>query len=82
MMYGWGDQGWGAGAWVVMAFGMIVFWTVVVLLILMIVRHWGAGERTSPPASSPQDILKERLARGEITEEEFRTRMNVLKEHP
>ena len=81
MMYGWGNQGWGAGAWIVMAIGMLAFWTVMVLLILMIVRHWKAGEHHSSPASSPQDILKERLARGEITEEEFRTRMSVIKEH-
>lgn len=81
MMYGWGNQGWGAGAWIIMAFGMLVFWTVLVLAILMIVRHWRAGEHSAGPASSPQDILKERLARGEITEEEFRNRISLLKEH-
>ena len=81
MMYGWGNQGWGAGAWVIMVFAMLVFWTVLVLAILVIVRHWRAGEHDSRPASTPQDILKERLARGEITEEEFRNRISILKEH-
>lgn len=40
-------------------------------------RDAGPGTRTTP---SPEDILRERLARGEITEEDFRQRLRALRD--
>ena len=74
MMYGWGGYG-GIG----MGIGMIVFW-VIALAILGFggygYFHW-AGRGCSRQGVLPYqtdsalNILKERYARGEITEEEF-----------
>ncbi len=77
------------GVRVVALFIMVALWVVVALLIAALVhayrhgRHGvahanGAGPEKSP--SSPAvDILRERFARGEISEEEFTRRLTVLK---
>jgi len=73
---------------------MIVFWVAVALLILTLVRNYrhgprhlhdhgyargpGASHVTANPAI---DILKERFAKGEVTEEEFTRRLSLLKEN-
>jgi len=59
----------------------------VVLLVGLAVLAWGlievrrrdagSGRRTAP---SPEDILRERFARGEITEEDFRQRLRALRD--
>jgi putative membrane protein len=87
------DGGWGVGTWLLMGFGMLVFWALVVALIVWVVRITG-GHRSGPngpmgpgePADLPaahersmaRDILDERYARGEIGEEEYRTRRDTL----
>ena len=74
MMHHW-DQGWGAGNWLLMGFGMVVFWALLVAVIVWLVRSCG----TRPSAvSSAREILDERYARGEITDEEYRARRNGL----
>ena len=71
--YGWGPHmmGWGGG-WYPMIFGplfMILFLAVLVALAVALVRWlggpWpGTYPHQLPPARTPLDILKERLARG------------------
>lgn len=69
-MMGDGDR-WGMG-WFGMGFGMLIFWLIVIILFVALVR-WiadqGRGSRES--ASRALDILKERYAKGEITKEQF-----------
>ncbi|HXF65205.1 MAG TPA: SHOCT domain-containing protein [Burkholderiales bacterium] len=70
----WGDYGWGWG-WG-MGLGMIsmvLFWVLVVLGIVILVRWIAAGTHSAsqPAARTALDILKERYARGEIGREEF-----------
>ena len=67
-------DGW--GWW--MVFGwiwMVVFWGVVITLIVWAVNRIGTSPRSE--TRDPLDIAKERLAKGEIDEDEFRR----LKEH-
>ena len=64
---------WGWGWW--MGFGMVVFWVVVGLVIWALVR---GGQAPSSGGSEPKDILAERFARGEISEEEYDERRRVL----
>ena len=74
---------------------MIVFWAAVALLILTLVQNYrrgphhlhdhahphGPGPSVTGPAASPAiDILKERFAKGEVSEEEFSRRLSLLKE--
>lgn len=63
--------------WWVGALMMILFWGAVVALIVWAVRSSGGGS-SSADRSSPRDILAERFARGEISEEEYAQRSRVL----
>ena len=74
MMHHW-DQGWGAGNWLLMGFGMVVFWALLVAVIVWLVRSTGTRPRV---VSTARDILDERYARGEITDEEYRARRTTL----
>lgn len=80
-MHGWYNQGMGGGWWVLMMIGMLVFWTVLVIGIVMLVRHYsprGIAPLSQPRSNSAVEILKERFARGELTEEEYLRRRKLL----
>ncbi len=80
MMNGYGM--WGTWGWIMMVVGWI-FWlgilTLIILGIVWMVRQLAGGGRTQQPGGylgpapqpTPEEILKLRLARGEITEEEY-----------
>jgi len=89
MMHHW-DGGWGVGNWLLMGFGTLPFWALVVAGIVWLVRYTAAERRTtgedgvnlekhaSASAPTARDILDERYARGEINDEEYRTRRDTL----
>ena len=73
------------GGWIAGALMMVVFWGGLVALVVFLVRGSGArpsqgGERRSGPDA--REILAERFARGEISEEEFEQRRRVLQRSP
>jgi putative membrane protein len=84
MMYGWGNGGWGLGMWIVMAVAMVIFWAIVVFGVVALVRYFGHSHdgqgAASTTASDPEAILRERLARGEIDEEQFKKTLGTLRE--
>jgi putative membrane protein len=59
---------WGGGWWIAMVFMMVIFWAAVIALVV-----WGVRSVAGPRHDSrtPLDIARERLAKGEISEEEF-----------
>ena len=65
-----GDGGWdmGTGWWIVMPIMMVIFWGGVIAVAVWGIRQFTGGR---DKGQSPLDIAKERLARGEITKEEF-----------
>jgi len=76
------------GGWGMMLFGplmMIIFIGAIVVLVVLVVRwlggsgHFPAGP-AGPPARAPLDILKERLAKGDIDVAEFVERRRALGE--
>ena len=64
------DLGW--GWWLLMSFGMVAFWAVVIYGAFWLARTAGPRERDEQPLrESPAELLKRRLAVGEITVEEY-----------
>ena len=76
---------WSGADWALMSVAMVLFWAAVVAGIVWLVRGAGDGGRRpgdgisldKPDGSgrpSARDILDERYARGELTDEEYRRR--------
>ncbi|MEV5973140.1 SHOCT domain-containing protein [Streptomyces sp. NPDC051921] len=81
MMFWYGDgmNGWG---WFAMSAGMVLFWGLLITIAVMLFRTLDRASqrpRGSRPATSAEQILGERLARGEIDEEEYRRRLTALR---
>ncbi|MEU6982090.1 SHOCT domain-containing protein [Streptomyces sp. NPDC046324] len=81
MMFWYGDgmNGWG---WFAMSAGMVLFWGLLITIAVMLFRTLDrAAERPRGlgPATSAEQILGERLARGEIDEEEYRRLLTTLR---
>jgi putative membrane protein len=76
MMY-WSDPGW--LGWTVMTVGMVAFWVLIAVAIAALI---GAGRRDSTtPQRHPEDarrVLDERFARGEIDEDDYHHRRELL----
>lgn len=68
------DVGW--WAWLTMSLGMVIFWGLVVWGLALLLR--GRGGTLNAERPSPEKILDERLARGEIDEREYRRRLEAL----
>ena len=71
MMYRW-TGGWAGMVW------MIVFWVAILAVVYLIVRSLGSSESRAGRARDAMEILDERFARGEISEEEYASRRRVL----
>jgi putative membrane protein len=89
MHYGEWNDGWGgAWAWLAMMVMMVAFWGGIVFVVVMLMRHGNqatgrqAAETMQPPAatSAPREILAERLARGEIELDDYRQRLEALRD--
>jgi putative membrane protein len=82
MMYWWGEQmnGWG---WFVMSVSSVLFLGLVIAAVVVVVRlaaATAADRPPLPPAVTPQSLLADRSARGEIDEAEYRHRADALNE--
>lgn len=83
MMY-WNSHGMNGWGWFAMSLGTVLFWTLLVVAGVLIVRTLNrSAEAPHPPAGRPvpDEVLAERFARGEIDEDEYRRRAAVLREH-
>lgn len=74
MGYGWG--GWWMWLWPLF---LIIFVVIVIWLLAKGARSRGGGGGIQPHRQTPEDILKERYARGEIDHEEYRKRLEELR---
>ncbi len=81
-MYGWHYQSIGGGWWAPMMMGMVVFLGALAFGAMSLRRNGHTGmnaDRKSDTGDHSVEILKERLARGEITEEEYARLLAILK---
>ena len=75
------DGGWGVVGWLGMGLMMVTIWVVPIALVVWLVVRGSRADRvtdTKWPISHPDEVLAERFARGEIDEEEFNRRHELL----
>ncbi|HET8813504.1 MAG TPA: hypothetical protein VFM51_00935 [Solirubrobacterales bacterium] len=70
---------WSAGWWIVMVLLMIVFWGLLILGAVWLIRSLAGGAHTIHHRD-PVEVLDHRLARGEISGDEYRERRKLLRE--
>ena len=77
MMHWWGgDYGMGFGGGIF----MILFWVVIILGIVYLVKILlGGSSKVIKQDETAREILEKRFARGEISKEEFENAIEVLK---
>ena len=73
--YGNGVSGWGMA---LMIIGTVLLWVVIILGVVALMRHLTAGSRTTEHRPTPERLLAERFARGEIDEQEYHQRLDTL----
>ena len=78
-------SGWG---WFGMSLSMIVFWGLIITAFVLLFRNLNRPSEptgtsalppTPPASATPEQLLAERFARGEIDEEDYRRRLEVLR---
>lgn len=81
MMFWYGHDigGWG---YALMTVGMVVFWVLVIGGFVALIRYMTTNPTVGnlPPqaGTTPQQVLAERYARGEIDDEEYTRRLKIL----
>jgi putative membrane protein len=74
--YGDGMSGWGYG---LMAAGVVVWWALVVLGVVGLVRYLAGVDRVLVTRPVAEQRMDERFVRGGIDEPEYRQRLDVLR---
>ena len=63
-----------------MTVSVVLFWALIIVAIIALVRYLGRSGRADQATTSAEDLLAERFARGEIDEEEYQRRSRALSE--
>lgn len=79
MMEGWYQDAMGWGGWILMTLAMVAFWTLLVFAGLALFRGTQRSGESTPGPRDPRQILDERFAHGDIDEDEYYARSNVLR---
>lgn len=81
--YGNGMSSWG---YTLMTVSMVLFWGLVIFGVVALIRYLTRAPQRSAgaeaPRPAPEQILAERFARGEIDEQEYRSRLATLSGSP
>lgn len=77
--YGPGMNAWG---YVLMTASMVLFWALVIFGGVALVRYLGRADRVEAARPTPEEILAERFARGEINEGEYQHQLDLLTGSP
>lgn len=71
-------MGWGWGMWLLMGLGMIAFWVAVIFVIRALLPGRNRNSDITAARPDPLTLLKETLARGEISPEDYEQRRRIL----
>jgi putative membrane protein len=76
----WWHHDWSTWNWLFMVSSMALFWALFIGAVVWAIRASSSG--TTPPADRPgaRQVLDERFARGEISEDEYRRARDALAE--
>ena len=83
-MMWWYGNGMGAWGYLVMTTSLVLFWGLAIFAVIALARYIArpthpANPRPPAPAeSSPEHLLAQRFAQGEIDEQDYRQRLDVL----
>ncbi|NKQ55666.1 SHOCT domain-containing protein [Amycolatopsis sp. K13G38] len=81
--YGNGMSGWG---YALMTVSMVLFWGLVIFGVVALIRYLTRTsqrpEHDATPRPTPEQLLAERFARGEIDEQEYHSRLAALRGSP
>ncbi|MER6418281.1 SHOCT domain-containing protein [Streptomyces sp. NPDC001137] len=71
-------NGWG---WFTMSIGTVLLWALLITVAVLLYRTLNRAPEPprTPTAASPERLLAERFARGEIDEEQYRRSLAVLR---
>jgi putative membrane protein len=79
----WDSGAWGSGDWLLMSLTMVVFWGGLIAFGVWLIRSIGvrqnANDGVTSPKSTPDEVLAKRFARGEIDEDEFKRRRDLMR---
>ncbi len=79
MMWWYGSGTNGVG-YALMTLSMVLFWALVILGVVALVRYLARNDRPTAARPTPEQMLAERFARGEIDEQEYHQRLDVLRD--
>ena len=76
----WNSDHMGGAGWVAMGIGMLALWALIIAAVVLIYRSTTTSKFASHHAErlTPIQLLGERLARGEIDESEYASRLAAL----
>ena len=74
--YGGGMSGWG---YALMMISMVLFWALVIAGVVALVRFLLGPISQQRPTPTPEQLLAARFAQGDIDEQEYHHRLDVLR---
>lgn len=88
-MHRYWNDGW-SGNWWWMVIMMIAFWGGIIWIVVTLIRQTNQPPHPqvpgpapiTPERQTPQEVLAERLARGEIETDDYRRRLDALEHRP
>ncbi len=81
-MMWWCGNGMNGWVFAFMTVSMILFWGLVICGVITLVRHLARGDRSGAARPTAGQVLAERFERGEIDEQEYRGRLDALRDRP
>jgi putative membrane protein len=85
MMF-WDGNGLGGWGYALMTISMVLFWALLIAGVVALIRATGRDNRGSvgqvAQSPGPEEVLAQRYARGEIDQDEYHQRLDVLRGRP